>query len=240
LFEDRPAARKFRLNQAMEELLFLRREVAPELLAGLWMSIQLIIPSAICGLLIGIVIGTLRVYGNRLLKGFAGLYVLFFRGFPLLVQLYLWYFGLPRIGIYLSPFASAVIGFSLCSGAYHSEYVRGALQSIRRGQLLAAYSLGFSRTRAIFSILLPQALRRALPGSGNELIYLIKYSSLAYMVTCIELTGKGSILANFYFKYMEIFSIVGAIYLLMASVVSWGLNRLEDWIAVPGFDRPKI
>jgi polar amino acid transport system permease protein len=224
----------------MEELLFIRQEVAPELLAGLWMSIQLIIPSAICGLLIGVVIGTLRVYGNPFLKGFAGLYVLFFRGFPLLVQLYLWYFGLPRVGIYLSPFAASVIGFSLCSGAYHSEYIRGALQSIRSGQLLAAYSLGFSRMRAVFSILLPQAVRRALPGSSNELIYLIKYSSLAYMVTCIELTGKGSILANFYFKYMEIFTIVGAIYLVLVSVVSWGLNRLEDYIAVPGFDRPKI
>ena len=222
----------------MEELLFIRQEVAPELLAGLWMSIRLIIPSAVCGVLIGIVIGTLRVYGHPLLKGFARLYVLFFRGFPLLVQLYLWYFGLPCIGIYLSPFAASVIGFSLCSGAYHSEYVRGALQSTRKGQLLAAYSLGFSRTRAILCVLLPQAVRRALPGSGNELIYLIKYSSLAYMVTCIELTGKGSILANFHFKYMEIFIIVGAIYLLLVSVVSWGLNRLEGWIAVPGFDRP--
>jgi len=224
----------------IEELLFIRQEVAPELIAGLWMSIQLIIPSAVCGLLIGIVIGTLRVYGSPGLKGFAGIYVLFFRGFPLLVQLYLWYFGLPRIGIYLSPFAASVIGFSLCSGAYQSEYIRGALQSIRKGQLLAAYSIGFSHTRAIFSILLPQAVRRALPGCGNELIYLIKYSSLAYMVTCIELTGKGSILANFHFKYLEIFIIVGAIYLLLVSVVSVGLNYLEDRIAVPGFDRPKI
>lgn len=224
----------------MEELLFIRQEVAPELIAGLWMSIQLIIPSAVCGLLIGIVIGTLRVYGSPGLKSFAGIYVLFFRGFPLLVQLYLWYFGLPRIGIYLSPFAASVIGFSLCSGAYQSEYIRGALQSIRKGQLLAAYSIGFSHTRAIFAILLPQAVRRALPGCGNELIYLIKYSSLAYMVTCIELTGKGSILANFHFKYLEIFIIVGAIYLLLVSVVSVGLNYLEDRIAVPGFDRPKI
>ncbi len=223
----------------MDELLFLRQEVAPELLAGVWMSIKLIIPSAIFGLFIGIVSGTLRVYGHPVLKRLAGLYVLFFRGFPLLVQLYLWYFGLPRIGIYLSPFAAAVIGFSLCSGAYHSEYIRGALLSIKRGQLLAAYSLGFSKIRAVFSILLPQAMRRALPGNGNELIYLIKYSSLAYMVTCIELTGKGSILANFYFKYLEIFSIVGAIYLVMVSIATWGLNYLEDRIAIPGFGRPK-
>jgi polar amino acid transport system permease protein len=223
----------------MEELLFIRQEVAPALLQGLWVSIQLIIPSAVVGLLIGIICGVLRVHGNPVLKGIAGLYVLFFRGFPLVVQLYLWYFGLPRIGIYLSPFAAAFIGFSLCSGAYHSEYVRGALLSIKKGQLLAAYSLGFSKIQTVFSILLPQAIRRALPGSGNELIYLIKYSSLAYMVTCIELTGQGKILANFYFKYLEIFMIVGAVYLVMVSVATWGLNRLEDFIAVPGFDCPK-
>ena len=224
----------------MEELIFIRQEVAPALLQGLWVSIQLIVPSAICGLIIGIICGVLRVYGHPVLKGLAGLYVLFFRGFPLLVQLYLWYFGLPRVGIYLSPFTAAFIGFSLCSGAYHSEYVRGALMSIKKGQLLAAYSLGFSKMQTILSILLPQAIRRALPGSGNELIYLIKYSSLAYMVTCIELTGQGKILANFYFKYLEIFMIVGAVYLVLVSIATWGLNTIEDFVAVPGFDRPKI
>ena len=81
--------------------------------------------------------------------------------------------------------------------------------SIKKGQLLAAYSLGFSKIGAVFSILLPQAMRRTLPDNGNELIYLIKYSSLAYMVTCIELTGKGSILANFYFKCLIIDFFVG-------------------------------
>jgi polar amino acid transport system permease protein len=224
----------------MEELLFIRQEVAPELLKGLWVSIQLIVPSAICGLVIGIISGVLRVYGHPVLKRMAGLYVLFFRGFPLLVQLYLWYFGLPRIGIYLSPFTAAVLGFSLCSGAYHSEYIRGALLSIKKGQVLAAHSLGFSNMQTIFSILIPQAIRRALPGSGNELIYLIKYSSLAYMVTCIELTGKGKILANFYFKYLEIFLIVGAVYLVLVSITTWGLSYLEDFLAVPGFERPKV
>ena len=224
----------------MEELLFIRQEVIPELLKGLLVSIQLIVPSAICGLVIGIISGVLRVYGHPVLKRMAGLYVLFFRGFPLLVQLYLWYFGLPRIGIYLSPFTAAVLGFSLCSGAYHSEYIRGALLSIKKGQILAAHSLGFSNLQTIFSILLPQALRRALPGSGNELIYLIKYSSLAYMVTCIELTGKGKILANFYFKYLEIFLIVGALYLVLVSFATWGLNYLEDLVAVPGFERPGV
>lgn len=220
----------------MEELLFIRQEVVPAMLRGLWVSIQLIVPSAVFGLVIGVLSGVLRVYGHPVLKAMANTYVLFFRGFPLLVQLYLWYFGLARFGIYFSPYTAAVIGFSLCSGAYHSEYIRGALLSIKEGQMLGAKSLGFSKTQAIFSIILPQAIRRALPGSGNELIYLIKYSSLAYMVTCIELTGEGKILASLYFKYTEIFFIVGAIYLALVSVATWILNYVERRVSVPGFE----
>lgn len=220
----------------MEELLFIRQEVVPAMLRGLWVSIQLIVPSAVFGLAIGVLAGVLRVYGHPVLKALAKTYVLFFRGFPLLVQLYLWYFGLARFGIYFSPYTAAVIGFSLCSGAYHSEYVRGALLSIKEGQMLGAKSLGFSKTQAILSIIMPQAIRRALPGSGNELIYLIKYSSLAYMVTCIELTGEGKILASLYFKYTEIFFIVGAIYLALVSVATWILNAVEKRFSVPGLE----
>jgi polar amino acid transport system permease protein len=166
--------------------------------------------------------------------------VAIFRGIPLVVQLFIWYFGLPYIGVYLSPFAAAVLGFSLCSGAYHSEYIRGALLSIKRGQMLAAQSLGFSKVKMILSIILPQALRRALPGCGNELIYLIKYSSLAYMITCIELTGQGKILASNTFKYTEIFMIIGAGYLLMTSVAGLVLARLEDRLRLPGFEHRRI
>ncbi|GAJ22401.1 unnamed protein product, partial [marine sediment metagenome] len=106
---------------------------------------------------------------------------LFFRGTPLLIQLFILYFGFPSIGIFFSPFAAAVIGFILCSGAYHSEYIRGAIQSIKTGQMMAAEALGMTRSKAILYIILPQALRRAIPGCSNEIIYLIKYSSLAFM-----------------------------------------------------------
>jgi polar amino acid transport system permease protein len=166
----------------------------------------------------------------------ANTYVALFRGFPLVVQLFIWYFGLPHLGIYLSPYVASVLGFSLCSGAYHSEYVRGALLSIKRGQLLAAQSLGFTKMKMIASVVLPQAFRRALPGCGNEIIYLIKYSSLAYMITCIELTGEGKIIASETFKYTEIFLIVGIVYLLLTSVASWVLHRIENRLRLPGFD----
>ncbi len=218
------------------DLTFYTQEVAPAMLRGLWVSIGLILPSAVFGLALGVLAGTLRVYGRTFWKRVAELYGLIFRGFPLLVQLYLWYFGLPQLGITLSPFAAAVLGFSRCSGAYHAEYVRGALRSIKLGQLQAARAIGFSRPRAVVSILLPQAIRRALPGCGNELIYLIKYSSLAYMVTCIELTGEAKILASMFFKYLEVFFVVGAIYLALVSLASWGLNRLERYASIPGFE----
>jgi polar amino acid transport system permease protein len=106
--------------------------------------------------------------------------------------------------------------------------------------MLAAQSLGFSKVRMVFSIILPQAMRRALPGCGNEIIYLIKYSSLAYMITCIELTGQGKILASNTFKYTEIFLIIGACYLAMTSVASLILNHVEDRLRLPGFEHHRI
>lgn len=223
----------------MEELHYIQHTVLPSLIQGLGVSILLIVPSAVCGLCMGVAAGTLQVYGSRTVKTIVNGYVIIFRGFPLIIQLYIWYFGLARIGIYFSPFTASVLGFSLCSGAYHSAYVRGALLSIKHGQAAAAQALGFSRLQTLFSIVLPQAFRRALPGCGNEIIYLIKYSSLAYMVTCIELTGKGKILAAASFKYIEVFMIVGAIYLILVSLASWLLGRLESRWIVPGFERYK-
>ncbi|MCF8104683.1 MAG: amino acid ABC transporter permease [Desulfohalobiaceae bacterium] len=219
------------------EILYILNRVLPELMQGLWISIQLIIPSVLVGIFMGVLSSTMAVFGHPLLKLLARSYVLLFRGFPLLIQLYIWYFGMPRLGIYLSPMTAAILGFSLCSGAYQSEYIRGALLSIKSGQLLAAYSLGLSRFKTIFWIILPQALRRALPGCSNEIIYLIKYSSLAYMVTCIELTGKGKILASASFKYTEVFLIVGVIYLIIVYFVSSLLSFLENRLAVPGFEK---
>lgn len=221
----------------MRELFFLQPDIVSALIRGLGVSIQLIIPSAFFGVIIGVTVGALRVYGNPLVKTVANGYVLVFRGFPLVVQLFIWYFGLPYIGIYLTPFVAAVIGFSLCSGAYQSEYVRGAFLSVKTGQMLAAQALGFSRIKMVLFVTLPQAFRRALPGCGNEIIYLIKYSSLAYMITCIELTGEGKIIASDSFRYTETFMVIGAVYLVLTSAAAWLLRRAEDRLHLPGFEQ---
>ena len=218
----------------MDTITFIREILLAPLLEGTIVTLKLIAVSIPLGLFFGILIGTGRVYGNKFISSFCTIYTLFFRGSPLLVQLFILYYGLPSIGIFFSPFVAAVIGFSLCSCAYHSEYIRGALQSIKSGQMMAAEALGMTRFKAILYIILPQALRRAIPGCSNEIIYLIKYSSLAFIVTCVELTGAGKIIASRYFEYTLVFAVVGAIYLLMVSIVTKILNILEKKLEIPG------
>ena len=218
----------------MENITFIREILLPPVLEGALVTLKLIALSIPFGLILGILIAVGRVYGNKFISSFCTVYTLFFRGTPLLVQLFILYFGFPSIGIFFSPFAAAVIGFILCSGAYHSEYIRGAIQSIKTGQMMAAEALGMTRSKAILYIILPQALRRAIPGCSNEIIYLIKYSSLAFMVTCLELTGAGKIIASRYFEYTLVFLVVGTIYLLMVSIVTKLLNMLEKKLEIPG------
>lgn len=216
---------------------FYGQHLIPALNDGLWISILLILPSATGGLALGILTGTIRTFGSPWLKRIGNFYAGIFRGTPLVVQLFIIYFGLPNIGIYLSPYAAAVTGFILCSGAYHSEYIRGGLLAIKRGQLMAAKSLGFSSTGSIFWIVLPQAMRRALPGCGNEIIYLIKYSSLAYIITCIEITGQARDVATTYFRFTESFFVAGLYYLALVSIAGIALGKLEKKLYIPGFGK---
>jgi len=213
---------------------FIRNILLPPLFEGTLVTIKLIILSIPLGLILGVLIAVGRVYGNKIISTLCTVYVIFFRGTPLLIQLFILYYGLPSVGIFFSPFVAAVIGFILCSCAYHSEYIRGALQSIKSGQMMAAEALGMTRFKAILYIILPQALRRAIPGCSNEIIYLVKYSSLAFMVTCVELTGAGKIIASRYFAYTEVFLVIGIIYLLIVSVVTKLLNMLEKKLEIPG------
>jgi len=220
----------------MIDLYFIQDVLLPPLIEGVMVTIKLIILSIPSGLILGILIAVGRVYGNKFISSLCAIYTIFFRGTPLLVQLFIIYYALPSIGIFFSPFLAAVIGFILCSGAYHSEYIRGAIQSIKTGQMMAAEALGMSRIKAVLYIILPQALRRAIPGCSNEIIYLIKYSSLAFMVTCVELTGAGKIIATRHFRYTEVFLVVGIIYLLVVSIVTKFLNIMEKKLRIPGLE----
>jgi polar amino acid transport system permease protein len=219
----------------MMDMQFYWHRLIPALNEGLLVSIALILPASLGGITVGIAVGSLRAYANPLLKSVANGYAVLFRGTPLVVQLFILYFGLPNLGIYLEPYSAALLGFILCSGAYHSEYIRGSLFSIKKGQLAAAHALGFSTLKALLWIIIPQAVRRALPGCGNEFIYLIKYSSLAYIVTCVELTGHAKIIASRTFRFTEAFMVAGLYYLIMVTVATFALRKLENKLAIPGF-----
>ena len=208
-------------------------EFYPYLLAGLAVTLELIVCAVPLGLLIGIVIAVSRAYGGSLLSPLAYIYQLVFRGTPLLLQLFIIYYGLPRLGIVFNPLTAAIIGFGLCSGAYHSEYLRGALMSIPLGQREAARALGMGKIQTISSIMLPQMIRRAIPGCSNEITYLIKYSSLAYLVTVIDLTGQGRLIAYATFRFFDAFLIVGLIYLGLVTIANHLLQSLERRVRIP-------
>ncbi len=209
-------------------------DATPRLLQGLSITLQLIACSVPIGLTIGVVIATGRVYGGAALSSLAWGYQLVFRGTPLLLQLFVIYYGLPHCGIVLSPFVSAITAFGLCSGAYHSEYLRGAILSIPDGQMDAARALGMSRIQSVFSVILPQMLRKAIPGCTNEIVYLIKYSSLAYIVTLVDLTGQGRLIGYATFRFFEVFLIVGLIYLGMVTIAARLLTAVEARVHIPG------
>lgn len=214
---------------------FYTQELIPALNRGFIMSAMLIIPSVIFGLIGGIAVGTMRVFGPKPVKKLFNWYTSFFRGVPLMVQLFIIYYGLPNVGIYFDAYGAAVLGFILCSSAYHSEYIRGALLAIKSGQLKAASALGMSKLQALLWIIIPQAFRRALPGCGNEIIYLIKYSSLAYIVSCIELTGEARAIAAQSFRFTEAFTVVAVYYLILVTIATFILRKVEKRIAIPGF-----
>ncbi|HJJ50395.1 MAG TPA: amino acid ABC transporter permease [Methanocorpusculum sp.] len=222
------------LDAIISQIPFWQDILLPALLNGLVVTMQLVILTAPLGFLLGLLVAVSRVYGPKPMQWLAKLYVIFFRGCPLLVLLFILYFGLPSIGIVLGSFMSALVGFVLCNSAYNSEYLRGALQSIKRGQLLAARSLGMTKIQGILYVVVPQALRLALPGVSNEFIYLIKYSSLAYVVAVIELTGAAKIIASKYFMYFEAFAAVGLFYLVLVTITTLGVRWLEKKYAIPG------
>ncbi len=244
---------------------FYTDRVIPALNKGLLVSLKLIVPSALLGFFFGIVLGAVRVYAPRPARRLGDGFTALVRGVPLVVQLVFIYNCFPKIGMGLDAltaavtgflpaalhyhgewfrdllvfdaFGSAVLGFIICNAAYQSEYIRGALLSIRHGQIKAAQALGFSTPQMLLSIVLPQAVRRALPGCGNEIIYLIKYSSLAYVISCIELTGEANVLAGRSFRYIEVYLAAGCYYLAMTSLAALLLNYCERRFAVPGFGR---
>jgi polar amino acid transport system permease protein len=206
----------------------------PDLLKGLSNNLILTFISIAAGFFIGLTLALGRVYGNKIIKVFCIGYIELIRGTPLLVQLFIIYFGLPSVGVVFSPIQAALIGLSINSGAYQAEYLRGSLQSIESGQMIAARSLGMNRRKSIQHIILPQALRISIPAWSNEFIYLLQYSSIAYIITVSELTAEGKFIDAPTFRYLEVFTIIAIIYLVITIISSEIFDRIAKHLSIPG------
>ncbi len=191
----------------------------PLLLKGTLTTIWISILSIAFALVVGLVVAILALSGKRVLERFAGIYVSFFRGTPLLVQLFIIYFGLASI-IRFTPFQAAVIGLTLHFGAYISESFRGAILSISSGQWEAASALGLKPFATFVNVILPQAWRRAIPSIWNSLIDVVKSSSLASVVTVEELTSMADQISSASAVVLPI--------LLEAAAIYWALTTLLD------------
>ena len=208
--------------------------IIPKLLEGTAVTIELTVIAIAMGVLMGIPVALGRVYGNKPIYAFCTFFVEIIRGTPLLTQLFILYFGLPSIGIMLSPFLAALIGMGINSAAYQAEYFRGAIQSVKKEQLIAAYSLGMKQNQTIRYIILPQMFRLVMPSWSNELIYLLKYSSMAYMIQAPEIMSQGRLIASRNFRTFEVFIVVAFIYLILVLALSKILDLMESRFNIPG------
>ncbi len=199
----------------------------PLLSAGLIFTVPLTLSTFVLGILLGLLVALARLYGPTPLVALVRFYVWLIRGTPLLVQLFLIFYGLPSAGIVLDAFTAALIGFTLNIGAYSSEIIRATLAAIPKGQWEAAYSIGMNWPQVMWRVILPQAARIAVPPLSNTFISLVKDTSLAAAVTVPELFQAAQRLASVTYEPLILYSETALIYLMFSSVLSTLQDRLE-------------
>jgi polar amino acid transport system permease protein len=206
-----------------------------ELLHGAFVTSEITLGAIILGCLIGLVIGLGRLDPRRrVVFGLCTAYVSFIRGTPLLVQLFIWFFGLPHFGLNLPAFFCGIVGMGIYSGAYVSEIVRGAIQSIERGQMEAARSLGMPYRMAMREIVVPQAVVRMIPPLGNEFIALIKNSSLVSLLTIADLMHEGQKIISTSYRSLEVYLAVALVYFVLTNLTGLGLRLVERRLSAVG------
>jgi polar amino acid transport system permease protein len=206
-----------------------------DLLHGALTTIEITATSLVLGCVLGLLVGLGRLdRSKRVRYAVCSTYVIFIRGTPLLVQLFLLFFGLPQFDILLPAFLCGVLGLGIYSGAYVSEIVRGAIQSIDKGQMEAARSLGMSQSKAMLTIILPQAVVRMIPPLGNEFIALIKNSALVSLLTIADLMHEGQKIISVSYRSLEVYIAVALVYLVLTSLTSMALQQVEKRLRAGG------
>ena len=204
----------------------------PFLLGGAARTLQVVVLALALGIVCGLLGGLARLSRNRLVRGLAAAYVSVVRGTPFVVQLFLIYYGIPQLGLPVPAMLAAVATLGVYSGAYQTEIVRGAIQSVDGGQVEAALALGLSHAQALRLVVLPQALLRMLPPLGNEFVALTKNSALVSLVTVRELFLSAQMAISSTFQDFAIFLTIGAMYYAMTSVVAGATRLMERRLSI--------
>ena len=199
----------------------------PFLLEGAYYTLVITLVSMFFGSLIGVIVAIARLKGNKIIQAIARVYVSIIRGTPTLVQIIIIYYGLVDFGISLDPLPAAFIALSINNGAYLSESMRGALQSIPKGQTEAAYATGMTPWQAMRRIVLPQAIRRAIPPVGNTFIGMLKETSLVSVISVTELLRSAQLLIAQYYVYLPFYLGIALIYWVLSTLFAFLLNKLE-------------
>ncbi|RDD63843.1 amino acid ABC transporter permease [Ferruginivarius sediminum] len=209
----------------------------PYLLHGLWIALQLLAALLSLGLVLGLALALIEIYGHWTLRWTGILFERVFRGVPAVVLLLLFYYGVTDF-IEMSSFMAAVLALGLRSTAYQSQIFRGAIQSVPQGQMMAAQAMGMGRARAVGWIILPQALRHAIGPWTNEFSSELKATSLAYVIGVVELTRQGKyIVSSTQGNVLIVFGVVALMYFVVNRLGNWALYKFEGRITVPGFER---
>jgi len=207
----------------------------PQLLQGALVTVQVTSVSLLLGCVLGLLIGIGRLHPERsILYSLCTAYLAVIRGTPLLVQLFILFFGLPQFGIMLPAFLCGVLGLGIYSGAYVSEIVRGAIQSIDRGQMEAARSIGLSSRQAMLNVILPQAVVRMIPPLGNEFIALIKNSALVSLLTIHDLMHEGQKIISVSYRSLEVYLAIALMYFVLTGLTTLALRHVEQRLRVGG------
>jgi len=204
------------------------------LMAGALLTVLIAAISIALGFAGGILIGMGRISNNFFIHGVTTCYVEAFRGTPLLIQIFLIFFGLPSVGIYFEPIPAGILALSLNSAAYQAEIFRGGVQSISKGQMEASRAMGMSYNQTLFNVVIPQGLRNALPAYTNEFITMIKDSSLVSIIGVMELTQRGRIVIGHTFQPFVVFIFIAILYFIMTYTTSRLLRQVERKKAIPG------
>lgn len=223
------------MDRLMDSLIAVR-EALPYLVQGAAVTITAVVGAMGLGLLIGVPMAVGQVYGNRPVRFLVGLYVWFFRGVPVLVLLFLFYFGLfSLMGLNLNALAAATLVLGLTSAAYQSQIFRGAIQAISRGQLQAAKALGMSDIMGIRTIILPQALRLSIPGWSNEYSIILKDSALAFVLGTSEIMARTHFVASRTYQHLPLYITAGVLYFILTWAGMRALRQLERKTRIPGY-----